>query len=80
MSKAIAVIIGLIEQIIGSNDHLRVTFVRKNGRLVPLPDGLMMMVPTKILPLIRTPLLITEHVPKLRNLDQKLTALWVGTL
>jgi oxygen-dependent protoporphyrinogen oxidase len=46
--------LGLSGEVIGSNDHLRVTFVRKNGRLVPLPDGLMMMVPTKILPLITT--------------------------
>ena len=46
--------LGLAGQVIGSNDHLRVTFVRKGGRLVPLPDGLMMMVPTKILPLITT--------------------------
>jgi len=46
--------LGLSSEVIGSNDHLRVTFVRKNGRLVPLPDGLMMMVPTKILPLITT--------------------------
>ena len=49
--------LGLSSEVIGSNDHLRVTFVRKNGRLVPLPDGLMMMVPTKILPLITTGLL-----------------------
>ena len=49
--------LGLAADVIGSNDHLRVTFVRKNGRLVPLPDGLMMMVPTKILPLVTTSLL-----------------------
>jgi oxygen-dependent protoporphyrinogen oxidase len=49
--------LGLTSQVIGSNDHLRVTFVRKGGRLVPLPDGLMMMVPTKILPLVTTRLL-----------------------
>ena len=46
--------LGMGDQIIGSNDHLRVTFVRRHGRLVPLPDGLMMMVPTKILPLLGT--------------------------
>ena len=49
--------LGLKNEVIGSNDHLRVTFVRKNGRLVALPDGLMMMVPTRILPLITTGLL-----------------------
>jgi len=46
--------LGLSGQVIGSNDHLRVTFVRKGGRLVPLPDGLMMMVPTRIMPLVTT--------------------------
>src|SRR6266404_2872019 len=49
--------LGMSDQVIGSNDHLRVTFVKKNGRLVPLPDGLMMMVPTKVLPLATTALL-----------------------
>jgi len=49
--------LGLAGEVIGSNDHLRITYVRKGGRLVPLPDGLMMMVPTKILPLLTTSLL-----------------------
>jgi len=49
--------VGLADQVIGSNDHLRVTYILKHGRLVPLPDGLMMMVPTKILPLLGTRLL-----------------------
>ncbi len=46
--------LGLEDQVIGSNDRLRITYVRKGGRLVPLPDGLMMMVPTKIFPLLGT--------------------------
>ena len=49
--------LGLAGDVIGSNDHLRITYVRKGGKLVPLPDGLMMMVPTKILPLVGTGLL-----------------------
>jgi protoporphyrinogen/coproporphyrinogen III oxidase len=49
--------VGLADQVIGSNDHLRITYILKNGRLIPLPDGLMMMVPTKIMPLIGTHLL-----------------------
>jgi oxygen-dependent protoporphyrinogen oxidase len=49
--------LGLADEVIGSNDHLRITYVRKGGRLLPLPDGLMMMVPTKILPLVTTSLL-----------------------
>jgi oxygen-dependent protoporphyrinogen oxidase len=49
--------LGLADQIIGSNDHLRITYILKNGKLVPLPDGLMMMVPTKLGPLLGTHLL-----------------------
>ena len=46
--------LGMADDVIGSNDHLRVTFVKRNGHLVPLPDGLMMMVPTRIMPLVTT--------------------------
>jgi len=49
--------LGLGGEVIGSNDYSRKTFVWKRGRLVPLPDGLMMMVPTKIMPLVATGLL-----------------------
>jgi protoporphyrinogen/coproporphyrinogen III oxidase len=49
--------LGLGSDVIGSNDHLRVTYVLKNGRLVRLPDGLMLMIPTKILPMAASSLL-----------------------
>ncbi|HLY18265.1 MAG TPA: protoporphyrinogen oxidase [Bryobacteraceae bacterium] len=49
--------LGLSEDVIGSNDHLRITYVWKGGRLVPLPDGLQLMVPTKLVPLLTTRLL-----------------------
>ncbi|MFB3827601.1 MAG: protoporphyrinogen oxidase [Bryobacteraceae bacterium] len=49
--------LGLGGEIIGSNDHLRKTYVKRRNRLVPLPDGLMMMVPTKVMPLAASPLL-----------------------
>ena len=48
--------LGLADQVIGSNDHSRITYIIKHGKLVPLPDGLMMMVPTKIMPLVATSL------------------------
>jgi len=48
--------LGLGDQIIGSNDAERVTYILVKGRLVPIPDGLMFMVPTKIAPIISTPL------------------------
>jgi oxygen-dependent protoporphyrinogen oxidase len=46
--------LGLGGELIGSNDHLRVTYVRRRGRLVPLPDGLMLMVPTRLAPMATT--------------------------
>lgn len=49
--------LGLAGDLIASNDHQRVTFVWKRGRLVPLPDGLMLMIPTRIMPMVETRLL-----------------------
>ena len=48
--------LGLGDQLIGSNDAERKTYILLNGKLVPLPDGLMFMVPTKILPVVFSPL------------------------
>ena len=48
--------LGLADEVIGSNDHQRVTSIVKGGRLVPMPDGLMMMVPTQILPMVKSSL------------------------
>jgi len=49
--------LGLQEDLIGSNDHQRVTYILKMGRLVPLPQGIVMIVPTRVLPLLRSSLL-----------------------
>ncbi len=49
--------IGLAGEVIGSNDHLRVTYIWKKGRLLPMPDGLMLMVPTRAGPMMTTRLL-----------------------
>jgi protoporphyrinogen/coproporphyrinogen III oxidase len=48
--------IGLADQLIGSNDQIRKTYILLNGKLVAIPDGLMFMVPTKILPTVLSPL------------------------
>jgi oxygen-dependent protoporphyrinogen oxidase len=48
--------LGLEDQVIGANDHTRHTYIVKKGKLIPMPDGLMMMVPTQFLPLLETPL------------------------
>jgi len=42
--------LGLGDQLIGSNDADRKTYILTRGHLVEMPDGLMFMVPTKILP------------------------------
>ena len=48
--------IGLGDQLIGSNDSERKTYILVRGKLVVLPDGLMFMVPTKIMPTVFSPL------------------------
>jgi protoporphyrinogen/coproporphyrinogen III oxidase len=48
--------LGLGDQLIGSNDAERKTYILTHGRLVEMPDGLMFMVPTKILPTGFSPL------------------------
>jgi len=57
--EALALIkeLGLESDVIGSNDHLRTTYIRKHGRLVALPDGVMMIVPSKVMPMVKSPLL-----------------------
>ncbi len=48
--------VGLGDQLIGSNDADRKTYILINGKLTVMPDGLMFMVPTKILPTVFSPL------------------------
>ena len=48
--------LSLGDQLIGSNDSERKTYILVKDRLVPLPDGLMFMVPTKLLAAFSSPL------------------------
>ena len=48
--------LGLGDQLIGSNDSSRKTYILVKNRLVVLPNGLMFMLPTKILPALASPL------------------------
>ncbi|MDP9162037.1 MAG: protoporphyrinogen oxidase [Acidobacteriota bacterium] len=48
--------LGIGDQLMGSSDSLRKTYIVVNQKLVPLPDGLMFMVPTKLLPTALSPL------------------------
>lgn len=77
--------IGLADQLIGSNDADRKTYILVKGRLVVMPDGLMFMVPTRILPTVFSPLFSTGtklrmarewfHPPHKANGDETVAAL-----
>jgi oxygen-dependent protoporphyrinogen oxidase len=49
--------LGLEDQVIGSNDERRRTFILRNGRLVQIPEGVQFMAPTRVWPMARTPML-----------------------
>ena len=59
-ARELAVELGLEDQIIASNDQWRRTYVQQGGdrlaQLVPIPDGMRMMVPPKWGPLLESPL------------------------
>jgi oxygen-dependent protoporphyrinogen oxidase len=44
--------LGMEDQLIGSNDSGRRTYILVKNKLTPLPDGLMFMVPTKLAPVL----------------------------
>ena len=76
--------LGLGDQLIGSNDADRKTYILTRGHLVEMPDGLMFMVPTKIVPSVLSPLFSTEtkirmarewfHPPHKANGDESVAA------
>jgi oxygen-dependent protoporphyrinogen oxidase len=77
--------LGLGGELIGSNDADRKTYILARGRLVAIPDGLMFMVPTKILPVVFSPLfslgtklrMAAEwfHPPRRARADESVAAL-----
>jgi oxygen-dependent protoporphyrinogen oxidase len=48
--------LGIDDQVIGSNDAQRKTYIVVKNRLIAMPDGLMFMVPTKLAPTALSPL------------------------
>jgi oxygen-dependent protoporphyrinogen oxidase len=48
--------LGIADQLIRSNDSTRKTYIFSNYRLIPIPEGLEFMVPTRVLPMLSTPL------------------------
>jgi len=77
--------IGLGDELIGSNDHERRTYILVKGRLVPIPDGLMFMVPTRLVPAFMSPLFSSatklrmarewRYSPRQSNGDESVAAL-----
>ncbi|MEW4569660.1 protoporphyrinogen oxidase [Tautonia sp. JC769] len=49
--------LGLGDQLIGTDDRFRRSFVVRNGRLVPVPEGFVLMAPQRLWPLITSPIL-----------------------
>jgi oxygen-dependent protoporphyrinogen oxidase len=49
--------LGLGDDLMGTNEERRKTFVLTRGRLTPLPDGVMLIIPTRITPFVTSPLI-----------------------
>jgi len=49
--------VGLAGEMLCSNDEHKGTFIYSGGRLHPLPEGVMLMVPTMIMPLVKSSLI-----------------------
>jgi oxygen-dependent protoporphyrinogen oxidase len=49
--------LGLSDQLLGTNDERRTVYVLLDDKLVELPDGVMLVVPTKIWPFVSSPLI-----------------------
>jgi protoporphyrinogen/coproporphyrinogen III oxidase len=49
--------LGLGDDLIGTNDDERKTYILVDGRLVVMPEGLQLIIPTRLVPFLRSPLL-----------------------
>ena len=59
-ARELAIELGLESEIIHSSDHQRRTYILRNGSLTPIPDGMRMMVPTRMEPIMESPLFSVE--------------------
>jgi oxygen-dependent protoporphyrinogen oxidase len=59
-ARDLAIELGLEDELIGSCDQWRRTYLLRNRRLQPMPDGMRMMVPVDWSPLLASPLFSTE--------------------
>jgi protoporphyrinogen/coproporphyrinogen III oxidase len=59
-ARELAIELGLKSEIISSNDHQRKTYLLKNNAIIPMPEGMRMMVPTQWEPIMQSPLFSEE--------------------
>lgn len=49
--------VGLSSDLMGTNDDRRKTYVLNKGKLTPLPDGVMLIIPTRMMPFVTSTLI-----------------------
>ncbi|HVA83614.1 MAG TPA: protoporphyrinogen oxidase [Candidatus Binataceae bacterium] len=78
--------LGLESELIGTRAEFRRTYVVRNGALVQIPDGFSLLAPTRMLPMLRSPLLsplgklrlmIEPLIPRRRDHDDESLASFV---
>ena len=52
----VARLLGIFDEETGTNDVTKKTFIVRGGRLIEMPDGIMMFAPTKLVPMVTTKL------------------------
>jgi oxygen-dependent protoporphyrinogen oxidase len=55
-ARELAIELGIEDQIISSNDQWRRTYVQQGKQLLPIPDGMRMMIPVRWGPMLESPL------------------------
>jgi oxygen-dependent protoporphyrinogen oxidase len=56
-AEQLAIELGLGDRLLGTNDQMRRIFVVNKGRSTPLPDGVLLIVPTRFKPFVLSPLI-----------------------
>lgn len=49
--------LGLEDELIGTNPDQKKLYVSDRGRLIPMPDGVMLIIPTRFMPFVTSPLI-----------------------
>jgi len=55
-ARDLAAEVGLAGEVLGSNDALRKTWISRAGKLLPYPDGMQLVAPSRLTPILRSQL------------------------